>query len=132
MTGSWVYIVFWISVSCSMILFNKFVLDQLQFPFPMFLCCWHMILATAITRILSTTSSMLPGVKEKKVDSSVFINKIIPVAMAFAISLVLSNKAYIYLSVSYIQMLKAFTPVAVLAFPLSLASKNHLPWSFTS
>jgi drug/metabolite transporter (DMT)-like permease len=32
----------------------------------------------------------------------------------YAFSLVLSNKAYIYLSVSYLQMLKAFTPVAVL------------------
>lgn len=36
--------------------------------------------------------------------------------MFFATSLILSNKSYIYLSVSYIQMLKAFTPVAVLIF----------------
>lgn len=99
-----------------MILFNKFVLDQLQFPFPMFLCCWHMVLATVITRIMAATTNMLPGVREKKVDSTAFTNKIIPVAAVFAISLVLSNKTYIYLSVSYIQMLKAFTPVAVLAF----------------
>ena len=41
---------------------------------------------------------------------------IFPVSLCFAISLVLSNKSYIYLSVSYIQMLKAFTPVAVLIF----------------
>jgi drug/metabolite transporter (DMT)-like permease len=116
MVSSWVYIVFWITISCSMILFNKFVLDQLQFPYPMFLCCWHMVLATVITRVMSRFTNMLPGVREKKVDSVVFTNKIIPVAACFAVSLVLSNKAYIYLSVSYIQMLKAFTPVAVLAF----------------
>ena len=30
--------------------------------------------------------------------------QILPVALCFAISLVLSNKAYIYLSVSYIQV----------------------------
>lgn len=42
--------------------------------------------------------------------------QILPVALCFAISLVFSNNAYIYLSVSYIQMLKAFTPVAVLIF----------------
>ena len=35
-------------------------------------------------------------------------------AAFFAVSLVFSNKVYLYLSVSYIQMLKAFTPVAVL------------------
>lgn len=99
-----------------MIMFNKFVLDQLQFPYPMFLCSWHMILATIITRLMVRYTNMLPGAREGKVNSQVFTNKIIPVAACFAVSLVLSNKAYIYLSVSYIQMLKAFTPVAVLAF----------------
>lgn len=32
-------------------------------------------------------------------------HKIVPVALFFAFSLVLSNKAYIYLSVSYLQVL---------------------------
>lgn len=49
-------------------------------------------------------------------DGEALYSKILPVASFFAISLVLSNKSYIYLSVSYIQMLKAFTPVAVLIF----------------
>lgn len=78
---------------------------------------------------------------QHKVDATVLKQNILPVSVCFAISLVLSNKAYIYLSVSYIQvrtaiftvsnclhnltlcninvmlclqMLKAFTPVAVL------------------
>ena len=116
MAPAWVYISFWITTSCVMILFNKFVLDRLKFPFPMFLCAWHMVLATILTRILSKTTNLLPGVASGKVDSTVIKNKIMPVACLFSISLILSNKAYIYLSVSYIQMLKAFTPVAVLIF----------------
>lgn len=116
MAPSWVYIVSWIFISCAMIFFNKFVLDQLKFPFPMFLCTLHMSLATVLTRIMANTTNMLPGVKEKKVDSDVMKTKIFPVACFFAVSLILSNNAYIYLSVSYIQMLKAFTPVAVLIF----------------
>jgi drug/metabolite transporter (DMT)-like permease len=99
-----------------MILFNKAVLDQLKFPYPMFLTTWHMFLATILTQIMSKTTNMLPGVGENKVDSTVMYKQILPVASFFAVSLVLSNKAYIYLSVSYIQMLKAFTPVAVLIF----------------
>lgn len=114
--AAWVYIVFWISISCTMILFNKAVLDQFKFPFPMFLTTWHMTLATVLTQIMAKTTNMLPGVKEKKVDSAALRGQILPVALFFAFSLVLSNKAYIYLSVSYIQMLKAFTPVAVLIF----------------
>lgn len=99
-----------------MILFNKAILDQMKFPFPMFLTTWHMILASVLTKIMALTTDMLPGVKEKKVDMNAFKKQILPVAMFFALSLVLSNKSYIYLSVSYIQMLKAFTPVAVLIF----------------
>lgn len=114
--ASWIYIVFWISISCSMILFNKAVLDQLKFPYPMFLTTWHMTLATILTQIMARTTNMLPGVKEGKVNGSAIVKQILPVSVFFAVSLVLSNKAYIYLSVSYIQMLKAFTPVAVLIF----------------
>eukprot|EP01038_Epipyxis_sp_PR26KG_P008113 gene8113-10988_t len=114
--SAWVYIVFWISISCTMILFNKAVLDQMKFPFPMFLTTWHMFFATVMTQIMSATTNMLPGVKEGKVDGTVLLKQIVPVSVFFAISLVLANKSYIYLSVSYIQMLKAFTPVAVLIF----------------
>lgn len=97
-------------------MFNKAVLDQLKFPYPMFLTTWHMFLATILTQIMSRTTNMLPGVKENKVDGNVMAKQILPVTLFFATSLVLSNKSYIYLSVSYIQMLKAFTPVAVLIF----------------
>lgn len=99
-----------------MIVFNKAVLSSMNFPFPMFLTTWHMFLATVITQIMSRTTTMLPSVQEKKVDLDIIKTKILPISMFFALSLVLSNKAYIYLSVSYIQMLKAFTPVAVLSF----------------
>lgn len=99
-----------------MILFNKHVLANMDFPFPMFLTTWHMVLAVILTQIMSRTTNMLPGVAEGKVDSKTMQTKIVPVALCFAVSLVFANKTYIYLSVSYIQMLKAFTPVAVLIF----------------
>lgn len=109
-----VYLSFWIFCSCAMILFNKAVLSQMDFPFPMFLTTWHMFLGTVLTQILSHTTNMLPAVAEKKVDSATMKKSVVPVAILFSISLVLANKTYIYLSVSYIQMLKAFTPIAVL------------------
>ena len=42
------------------------------------------------------------------------LRSILPIGLLFSGSLILSNKAYLYLSVAYIQMLKAFTPVAIL------------------
>jgi hypothetical protein len=85
-------------------MFNKAVLDQLKFPYPMFLTTWHMFLATVLTQIMSRTTNMLPGVKEGKVDMNAVTKQILPVTLFFATSLVLSNKSYIYLSVSYIQV----------------------------
>jgi drug/metabolite transporter (DMT)-like permease len=65
---------------------------------------------------MAKTTNMLPAVKENRVDWAAFQKSILPVSIFYAFSLVLSNKSYIYLSVSYIQMLKAFTPVFTLIF----------------
>lgn len=43
-----------------------------------------------------------------------FMRSILPIGLLFSGSLIMSNKAYLYLSVHYIQMLKAFNPVAIL------------------
>src|SRR3546814_8100134 len=42
-----------------------------------------------------------------------FILKILPIAAAFAASLIFSTMSYVYLSVSFVQMLKAMNPVVV-------------------
>lgn len=118
----------------------------MKFPFPMFLTTWHMVFNTIITQVMSRTTNMLPAVKEvnydlfvvvtiklsiqtytfmtlffqqKKVDMAAVWSQILPVSICFAISLVLSNKSYIYLSVSYIQVNSKFV---VEILPLQLIS----------
>lgn len=108
------YILFWVAASCTLILFNKAILSQYDFPYPMFLTFWHMLFGTICTQILARTTDMLPGVKAQKVDRGILIKKFFPIAFLYSISLICANRAYLYLSVSYIQMLKAFTPVCVL------------------
>lgn len=44
----------------------------------------------------------------------IFLRAVIPIGMAYSGSLVCSNMVYLYLSVPFIQMLKAAAPVAVL------------------
>ena len=39
-----------------------------------------------------------------------FVRSILPIGLLFSASLILSNTAYLYLSVAYIQMLKVRTP----------------------
>lgn len=66
------------------------------------------------TRVLQRTTHLLDGVKDVHMTKDLFIRSILPIGMLFSGSLILSNKAYLYLSVHYIQMLKAFNPVAIL------------------
>lgn len=113
---TWVYLVTWISLSICMILMNKAILSPWHFGYPFFLTAWHMFLSTVITQIMSRTTNMLPGVKENKVSVRCFATRFIPISLFSSLSLMMGNMAYLYLSVSYIQMLKAFTPVNVLLF----------------
>ena len=114
---AWFYMVQWITLSCMMILLNKAILSSTGLSFPLFLTSWHMFLSTVVTRIMArlpSTAAMLPAVQDGRVTPKIFIERIVPVSVLFALSLALGNQAYLYLSVSFIQMLKAFTPVAVL------------------
>lgn len=113
-TSSWVYIAVWISLGYSMILFNKLILSTWDFPYPFFLICWHSIFATVLTQILSRTTNLLPGVKEGRVTVTDYLTRIMPMAICAGLSLVLGNMVYRYLSLGYIQMLKAVMPVPLL------------------
>eukprot|EP00608_Synchroma_pusillum_P010219 CAMPEP_0198436844 /NCGR_PEP_ID=MMETSP1452-20131203/44217_1 /TAXON_ID=1181717 /ORGANISM="Synchroma pusillum, Strain CCMP3072" /LENGTH=346 /DNA_ID=CAMNT_0044157403 /DNA_START=9 /DNA_END=1049 /DNA_ORIENTATION=+ len=108
------YISLWMFCSVSMIIFNKAILSTFEFPFPMALTAWHMLFATVCTQILARTTSLLPSVAKGTVTRGDYFGRVVPVAMTFAVSLILSNTAYVTLSVSFIQMLKASTPVVVL------------------
>lgn len=108
------YISFWMVQGISMIFFNKLLLTTWGFKFPFFLTMWHMIFATVVTQVLSRTTTMLPAVKENRVSYNEYLRKFIPMSLLYAISLVLGNSAYKFISVAYIQMLKSSSPVIVL------------------
>jgi len=61
----------------------------------------------------------MPAVQEGKLDRHGFMTAIVPIGLVFAFYLALGNSAYIYLSVSFLQMLKSAGPVAV--FSISVA-----------
>ncbi|KAG0149817.1 hypothetical protein CROQUDRAFT_668940 [Cronartium quercuum f. sp. fusiforme G11] len=48
------------------------------------------------------------------IERDVYWKKVVPIGLLFSVSLVLSNAVYLYLSVAFIQMIKAASPVAVL------------------
>lgn len=109
-----VYVMVWISLSSSVILFNKWILSTLNFHYPILLTSWHLVFATIMTQIMARTTRLLDGRKKVKMTGKVYLRAIVPIGLFFSLSLICGNLTYLYLSVSFIQMLKAFTPVAVL------------------
>ncbi|KAG0643949.1 triose-phosphate transporter family-domain-containing protein [Tuber brumale] len=118
------YVIVWISLSSAVILFNKWILDPGTTNFAIFLTTWHLLFSSIVTQILARTTTLLDGRKAVKMTGKVYLRAICPIGLFFSLSLVCSNKAYLYLSVSFIQMLKATTPVAVLIASWSLGVES--------
>ncbi|KAM7208648.1 Triose-phosphate Transporter family domain containing protein [Naviculisporaceae sp. PSN 640] len=108
------YVILWISLSSSVILFNKWILSTLEFSYPVILTTFHMAFSTVITQLLARYTSVLDGRKTVKMTGRVYLRAIVPIGFFFSLSLIFGNLAYLYLSVAFIQMLKATTPVFVL------------------
>ncbi|KAM0276070.1 hypothetical protein ACHAQH_007124 [Verticillium albo-atrum] len=114
------YVIVWISLSSSVILFNKWILDTLNFRYPVILTTYHLSFATLMTQILARWTHLLDGRKTVKMTGRVYVRAIVPIGLFFSLSLICGNLTYLYLSVAFIQMLKATTPVAVLLAGWSL------------
>ncbi|KAI9666414.1 MAG: hypothetical protein M1821_004350 [Bathelium mastoideum] len=115
-----VYVATWISLSSSVIIFNKWILDSAKFQFPVFLTTWHLLFATLMTQIMARTTNMLDSRKSVPMTGRIYLRAIVPIGLFFSLSLICGNITYLYLSVAFIQMLKATTPVAVLLATWSL------------
>ncbi|KAJ5811946.1 hypothetical protein N7474_008247 [Penicillium riverlandense] len=108
------YIALWIALSSSVILFNKWVLASANFNFPLFLTTWHMVFATIMTQILARFTPHLDSRHKVPMNPNTYAKAIVPIGVMFSLSLICGNLAYLYLSVSFIQMLKATNAVATL------------------
>ncbi|KAF7551046.1 hypothetical protein G7046_g7826 [Stylonectria norvegica] len=81
------YVIAWIGFSSSVILFNKWLLDTLNFRYPVILTTYHLTFATLITQLMARFTPLLDGRKTVKMTGRVYLRAV---------------------------MLKATTPMAVL------------------
>eukprot|EP00884_Botryococcus_braunii_P008410 jgi/Botrbrau1/17570/Bobra.0166s0017.1 len=104
------YVTIWIALSGTVILYNKWILAYYGFPYPISLTMWHMAFSGGIAFLLIKAGYVAPA---NGITAEVYLKAIFPIAGLFSGTLWLGNAAYMYLSVSFIQMLKALMPVAV-------------------
>lgn len=110
----WAHIINWMFFSNVTIIFNKWLIDTAGFKYPILLTCWHLIYATIATQILARTTTLLDSRRNFPISGRLYLRTILPIGLLYSGSLICSNVVYLYLSVSFIQMLKAASPVAVL------------------
>lgn len=82
--------------------------------YPVILTTYHQVFATVMTQGMARFTTLLDGRKNVKMTGRVYLRAVVPIGLFFSLSLICGNLTYLYLSVAFIQMLKATTPVAVL------------------
>ena len=82
------------------------ILGSLPWCSAIVLTTWHLAFASLMTQILARTTTLLDGRKTVKMTGRVYLRAIVPIGFFFSLSLICGNKAYLYLSVAFIQMLK--------------------------
>ncbi|KAL7093571.1 hypothetical protein ABFS83_11G046100 [Erythranthe nasuta] len=109
---SYTYVSTWIFLSFMVIVYNKYILDRKMYnwPYPISLTMIHMSFCSSLAYLLVR---VFKAVDPVTMSWDLYLKSVVPIGLLYALSLWLSNSAYIYLSVSFIQMLKALMPVAV-------------------
>ncbi|KAI9073881.1 hypothetical protein K1719_044153 [Acacia pycnantha] len=107
------YLLLYIVLSSGQIFFNKWVLSskEINFPYPLALTLLHMVFSSVLCFALTKILKVLKV--EEGMTTEIYVSSVVPIGAMFALTLWLGNTAYLYISVSFAQMLKAIMPVAV-------------------
>lgn len=115
------YVTLWIFLSATVIMYNKWVLSFSGFPYPVALTLWHMFFCSA----LAFGIVKMGYVETINMSSETYLKAVVPIGACYAGTLWLGNAAYLYLSVSFIQMLKALMPVAVFVVGCAFGTEKY-------
>jgi len=108
-------VITWIVISGGLTWVNKLIFAPeatggCGFPFVSLLMLWHMVLAVVFTNIIRLVApQLMPAAAKNQVTFRMYMKNIAPIGVCLAGSLVLSNAAYVYISVGYIQIVKSCT-----------------------
>ncbi|KAJ0031917.1 hypothetical protein Pint_13029 [Pistacia integerrima] len=122
---AYAYVALWIFLSFTVIVYNKYILDPKMYnwPFPISLTLIHMAFCSTLAFVLVRVLKCVE-VNSLPMTRQIYMESVVPIGALYSLSLWFSNSAYIYLSVSFIQMLKAVMPVAVYSIGVLFKKEN--------
>jgi len=118
----------YISISSGLITFNKYLMAPGRFPFPAALGLLHAVFCSLMATVLYMfkpdlfTSISGPEKRFNMYDRTLW-KAILPVAAVFSLQIVLSNQAYLFADIAFLQILKeanvVFIYLTAIAFGLA-------------
>jgi drug/metabolite transporter (DMT)-like permease len=111
----------YIAVSAGLIRFNKFLVDdENNFPFPMALTTFHMMMTFLLCSFLYLAwPSKFTGMEQTKGREIDLYRMLLPIGALFSVALYTSNVAYKYSTVTFLQFMKEAN--VIVAFLISCA-----------
>ncbi|KAG6489682.1 probable sugar phosphate/phosphate translocator At2g25520 [Zingiber officinale] len=124
---AYAYVAIWIFLSFTVIVYNKYILDPKMYnwPFPISLTMIHMAFCSSVAFLLIRVLRLVEQPSSPEMTRELYVASVVPIGALYSLSLWFSNSAYIYLSVSFIQMLKALMPVAVYSVGVLLNKESY-------
>jgi len=100
-----------ICCSCGLIMFNKFLMHEGRFPYAPVLCSFHMITSFLFALVMLVVKpEVFTGLKAVTEAPEGILRTVVtrfaPIGIFFTGNLILSNHAYLFCSVSFLQMMK--------------------------
>ncbi|CAD7700494.1 unnamed protein product [Ostreobium quekettii] len=106
----------WMLASTALILLNKHLMVTDGFKYPMALSGMGMVFSSLASFLCCRVFRVVSMKASGMVTMTFYLQRILPVGLFMAATLLFGNMVYFYLTVSFIQMLKAFTPVITMVF----------------
>ncbi|KNC84842.1 hypothetical protein SARC_02953 [Sphaeroforma arctica JP610] len=97
----------WATISTMLIMLNNYILNNDDFHYPIFLCSLGQLCSYIGATVFIRMGWATQNAHLTPMD---YVKQILPIGLMSAGTLACGNAAYMYLSVSFIQMLKAGTP----------------------
>jgi len=116
----------YIGVSATLINFNKYLIKPNRFPYSSALVLLHTMMGSCLSGgLFLIKPSLFPSITDSaakvSIDRRLILRGAAPIAIFFAIQLVLTNTAYLHSSVAFLQMMKEANVVLVYGFSLIAA-----------
>jgi len=114
------------AVGPTLILTNKYLMARCKFPYPILLTCSGQISSSIISFFLVRVLKVVP---HTPMPWPVYLRSVSVVGLMACLAMASGNSTYLYLTVSFIEILKGFTPVVTImvqavfgqAFPRPIA-----------